>query len=93
MGTSLGCVSGERGDAWACTGKDFEPGLALIPGSVRVEVTDTRTGSHPPGPGLLLVDASAARWKVLDRDPPPGRTVRAEVDVTGWLGIVQRVGA
>ncbi|MFF8318601.1 ATP-binding protein [Streptomyces bobili] len=87
-------------------GRDFELGLALIPGSVRVEVTDTRTGSHPPGPGaveppcplaesgrgLLMVDALAARWEVLDRDPPPGKTVRAEVDVPGWLGIARRVG-
>ncbi|USQ88119.1 ATP-binding protein [Streptomyces phaeoluteigriseus] len=88
-------------------GRDFELRLALIPGSVRVEVTDTRTGPHPPGPaavrppcplgesgrGLLLVDALAARWEVLDRDPPPGKTVRAEVDVPGWLGIARRAGA
>ncbi|MET9500573.1 ATP-binding protein [Streptomyces sp. NPDC006622] len=88
-------------------GRDFELRLALIPGSVRVEVTDTRTGSRPPGPGavqapcpldesgrgLLLVDALAARWEVLDRDPPPGKTVRAEVDVPGWLGIARRAGA
>ena len=87
-------------------GRDFELRLALIPGSVRIEVTDTRTGSRPPGPGavrppcplgesgrgLLLVDALAARWEVLDRDPPPGKTVRAEVDVPGWLGVARRAG-
>lgn len=77
-------------------GRDFELRLALIPGSVRVEVTDTRTGSRPPAPGdvgpagpldeggrgLVLVDALADRWEVLDRKPPsPGKTVRAEVDL------------
>ncbi|MFM9705400.1 hypothetical protein [Streptomyces galilaeus] len=45
------------------------------------------------GRGLLIVGALAARWDVLDRDPPPGRAVRAEVDVPGWLGIARRVGA
>ncbi|WP_455567622.1 hypothetical protein [Streptomyces bobili] len=40
-----------------------------------------------------MVGALAARWEVLDRDPPPGKTVRAEVDVPGWLGIARRVGA
>ncbi|MGV9942748.1 ATP-binding protein [Streptomyces sp. NPDC003401] len=88
-------------------GRDFELRLLLIPGSVRVEVTDTRTGPPPPGPGavrppcpldeagrgLLLVDAVAARWEVVDRVPAPGKTVRAEVDVPGWLGIARRAGA
>lgn len=36
------------------------------------------------GRGLLLVDALADRWEVVDRDPP-GKTVRAEVDVLVWL--------
>ncbi|WP_416984496.1 ATP-binding protein [Streptomyces sp. T028] len=76
-------------------GRDFELRLSLVTGSVRVEVSDTHTGSRPPGPGavralrplddagrgLLLVDALAARWEVVDREPPPGKTVRAEVDV------------
>ncbi|MFF8968412.1 ATP-binding protein [Streptomyces sp. NPDC014995] len=88
-------------------GRDFELRLSLVPGSVRVEVGDTRTGPRPPGPGavrnaspldetgrgLFLVDALAARWEVVDREPPPGKTVRAEVDVPGWLGIARRVGA
>lgn len=72
-------------------GRDFELRLSLITGSVRVEVTDTR-GELPAavrsagplddgGRGLLLVEALADRWEVLDREPPPGKTVRAEVDV------------
>jgi hypothetical protein len=35
------------------------------------------------GRGLLLVEALADRWEVPDREPPPGKTVRAEVDVPG----------
>ncbi|MGW5324640.1 ATP-binding protein [Streptomyces sp. NPDC004014] len=79
-------------------GRDFELTLSLLPGSLRVEVTDTRADRRPPGPadvnepvplaetgrGLLLVDALADRWEVVDRDPP-GKTVRAEVDVPAWL--------
>lgn len=84
-------------------GRDFELRLSLVPGSVRVEVSDTHTGPRPPGPGavrppralgengrgLVLVDALAARWEVLDRQPPPGKTVRAEVDVPNWLALVK----
>lgn len=79
--------------------RDFELRLSLPTGSIRVEVSDTRTGSRPPKPGdvrtprpldehgrgLVLVDALADRWEVVDREPPPGKTVRAEVDVPGWL--------
>ncbi|MFD1661090.1 hypothetical protein ACFSL4_23520 [Streptomyces caeni] len=36
-----------------------------------------------------LVDALAARWEVVDRDPQPGKTVRAEVDVPGWPSLVR----
>ncbi|WP_425245100.1 ATP-binding protein [Streptomyces sp. NEAU-NA10] len=88
-------------------GRDFELRLSLVPGSVRVEVSDTLTDPRPPGPaavrnvgpldeagrGLFLVDALAARWEVVDREPPPGKTVRAEVDVPGWLGIMRRAQA
>lgn len=77
-------------------GRDFELRLSLVPGSVRIEVTDTRDELRPPGPGdvrspepfeesgrgLLLVETLADRWEVLDRDPP-GKTVRAEVDMPG----------
>ncbi len=65
-------------------GRDFELCLSLIPGSLRIEVTDTRTEARPPGPGdvkppspladsgrgLLLVETLADRWEVLDREPP-----------------------
>ncbi|SED43132.1 Anti-sigma regulatory factor (Ser/Thr protein kinase) [Streptomyces sp. 3213] len=75
-------------------GRDFELRLSLGNGSVRVEVTDTRSGPRPPGPGavreplplaesgrgLVLVDTLADRWEVVDREPL-GKTVRAEVDV------------
>ncbi|WP_328747005.1 ATP-binding protein [Streptomyces sp. NBC_00285] len=72
-------------------GRDFELGLALVTGSVRIEVTDTREEPFPAvrpmrllgdgGRGLVLVDALADRWEVRDREPPPGKTVRAEVDL------------
>ncbi|HZF88641.1 ATP-binding protein [Streptomyces sp.] len=80
-------------------GRDFELRLSLVPGTVRIEVTDTRSASRPPGPGdvrpprplaetgrgLPLVDALADRWEVLDR--VPGKTVRAEVDLPGWISV------
>ncbi|MBV7700199.1 ATP-binding protein [Streptomyces sp. TRM70350] len=85
-------------------GRDFELRLSLVPGSVRIEVTDTLTEPRPPEPGavrtpeplaesgrgLALVAALAARWEVLDREPPPGKTVRAEIDVPGWLSLPGR---
>ncbi|MGW2699109.1 ATP-binding protein [Streptomyces sp. NPDC001340] len=75
-------------------GRDFELRLSLLVGSVRIEVTDTRAEQRPLGPkdvrepapladagrGLVLVDALADRWEVVDREPP-GKTVRAEVDL------------
>ncbi|MEU7179699.1 MULTISPECIES: ATP-binding protein [Streptomyces] len=80
-------------------GRDFELRLALLhgaagPGTLRIEVADTRTERRPPGPegltlpppdsesgrGLLLVAAFATRWSVLDRDPV-GKIVRAELDL------------
>ncbi|MFF4081066.1 ATP-binding protein [Streptomyces sp. NPDC001777] len=82
-------------------GRDFElrlghsPGVGGARGVLRIEVSDTRGDSRPPGPtelvapppgseggrGLVLVDALADRWAVLDRNPP-GKTVRAELDVS-----------
>lgn len=79
-------------------GRDFELRLSLLPGSVRIEVTDTRAERRPPAPGavrrpeafdesgrgLVLVEALADRWEVVDREPePPGKTVRAELDLFG----------
>ncbi|MES5821360.1 ATP-binding protein [Streptomyces sp. RG80] len=75
-------------------GRDFELRISLVTGSVRVEVTDTRAELRPPAPGvvpnprplddggrgLVIVDALADRWEVLDREPP-AKTVRAEVDL------------
>ncbi|WP_179888560.1 ATP-binding protein [Streptomyces sp. wa1063] len=69
------------------------PGDPEAPGLLRIEVSDTRGERRPPGPGeitapedssdtgrgLLIVDALADRWAVLDRNP--GKTVRAELDL------------
>jgi hypothetical protein len=76
-------------------GRDFELRLALMPGTLRIEVSDTRTERRPPAPGavpppqplaesgrgLILVDVLADRWTVLDR-VPIGKTVRAELDLS-----------
>ncbi|MGW8887853.1 ATP-binding protein [Streptomyces sp. NPDC055749] len=62
--------------------------------TLRIELSDTRGDARPPSPGditapppdaesgrgLVLVDALADRWEVLDRRPP-GKTVRAELDL------------
>lgn len=83
-----GCVSG----------RDFEVRLTLGRAALRIEVSDTRTERRPPGPGdlaptgvlaesgrgLLLVEALADRWAVLDRHPV-GKTVRAELDLPADL--------
>ncbi|MEU2978922.1 ATP-binding protein [Streptomyces hirsutus] len=76
-------------------GRNFELTLTRLAAGVRVEVTDMRTGPpYPPEPGgagaprpldecgrgLLLVEALAERWKVVEREPP-AKTVRAEVGV------------
>ncbi|MGP3947600.1 ATP-binding protein [Streptomyces sp. 7N604] len=74
-------------------GRDFEVCLDLLPAALRIEVSDTRTERRPPVPGdvvlppcdseagrgLVLVDAIASRWEVVDR-VPVGKTVRAELD-------------
>ncbi|WSL10486.1 ATP-binding protein [Streptomyces sp. NBC_01288] len=84
-------------------GRDFELRLSLVTGSVRIEVTDTRTGPRPPAPGavgrpepldengrgLVIVEALADRWEVVERVPPPGKTVRVEIDLPRWLALVR----
>ncbi|MGI5370222.1 ATP-binding protein [Streptomyces iakyrus] len=80
-------------------GRDFELRLAIGTGSLRVEVTDARSGPpRPPAPGavrpprsldehgrgFVLVDALADRWEVLDREAP-GKTVRAEIHLPEWI--------
>ncbi|MFF9850334.1 ATP-binding protein [Streptomyces litmocidini] len=71
-------------------GRDFELTLAYAPGlRLRIDVSDTRSERRPTpvavgpldegGRGLLLVEALASRWAVLDR-VPVGKTVRAELD-------------
>jgi hypothetical protein len=75
-------------------GRDFELRLGLTPDTLRVEVSDTRGERRPPQPGtlsapppvaetgrgLLLAEALADRWAVIDR-VPVGKTVRAELDL------------
>ncbi|GAB2977970.1 ATP-binding protein [Streptomyces pseudoechinosporeus] len=82
-------------------GRDFELPLSLIPGSLRIEVTDTRTEARPPGPSAVkppepladsgrgLVEALADRWEILDREPP-GKTVQAEIDLPRWLSLFKQ---
>ncbi|MFJ9812795.1 ATP-binding protein [Streptomyces sp. NPDC101158] len=75
-------------------GRDFELALSYRQGeSLRIDVSDTRTERRPGsvrpavaplsdrGRGLLLVDALATRWEILDR-VPIGKTVRAELDLS-----------
>ncbi|MFD9210349.1 ATP-binding protein [Streptomyces sioyaensis] len=83
-------------------GRDFELRLRELPGSdrpgtLRIEVADTRTEKRPPDPGafappppdseagrgLVLVTALATRWGVLDRQPV-GKIIHAELDL--WRG-------
>jgi anti-sigma regulatory factor (Ser/Thr protein kinase) len=75
-------------------GRDFELTLTLSPDTLRIEVSDTRTEQRPPHPGdvpplpplaesgrgLVLVEALACRWEVLERGGL-GKTVRAELDL------------
>ncbi|MFD7960550.1 ATP-binding protein [Streptomyces zaomyceticus] len=72
-------------------GRDFELALTYTPGvRLRIDVSDTRGERRPAsvatgpldegGRGLLLVDALASRWSVLDR-VPVGKTVRADLDL------------
>ncbi|WP_329024112.1 ATP-binding protein [Streptomyces sp. NBC_00690] len=73
-------------------GADFELELSLTPELLRIDVSDSHA-RRPPGPGalvearleqdggrgLMLVEALADRWEVVDR-APRGKTVRAELD-------------
>ncbi|MEV6790754.1 ATP-binding protein [Streptomyces sp. NPDC051320] len=76
-------------------GRDFEVTLKLLGRTLRIEVSDTRGELRPPPPGtrrptlpplaetgrgMLLVEALADRWDVLDR-VPLGKTVVAELDL------------
>ncbi|UUN29680.1 ATP-binding protein [Streptomyces sp. FIT100] len=75
-------------------GRDFELAVKLLGRTLRVEVSDAWGERHPPAPGvprpaplaengrgLILVEALADRWDVLDR-VPVGKTVVAELDLT-----------
>ncbi|MFJ2557757.1 MULTISPECIES: ATP-binding protein [unclassified Streptomyces] len=76
-------------------GRDFEVTLKLLGRCLRIGVSDTRGERRPPAPGaprpeprplaetgrgLLLVEALADRWYVLDR-VPVGKTVVVELDL------------
>ncbi|MFB7546919.1 ATP-binding protein [Streptomyces sp. NPDC056154] len=76
-------------------GRDFEVTAKLLGRTLRIEVSDTRGELRPPAPGvprpampplaetgrgMLLVEALADRWDVLDR-VPVGKTVAAELDL------------
>ncbi|MFG2682356.1 ATP-binding protein [Streptomyces sp. NPDC048392] len=75
-------------------GRDIEVLLRLDAYTLRIDVSDSRGECRPTGPetaaaatpeaehgrGLLLVDALADRWGVVDR-VPVGKTVRAELDL------------
>lgn len=71
-------------------GRDFHVRLTEVAGTVRVEVTDTRTERvpsmacpEPPGDaevgrGLLIIARLAMRWGVAPRTGAPGKVVWAE---------------
>ncbi|MFI2369031.1 ATP-binding protein [Streptomyces sp. NPDC018833] len=76
-------------------GRDFEVTVKLLGRTLRIEVSDTRGELRPLAPGaprpaprplaetgrgMLLVEALADRWDVLDR-VPVGKTVAAELDL------------
>ncbi|MEV6853578.1 ATP-binding protein [Streptomyces microflavus] len=74
-------------------GRDFQLTLAVSGRTLRIEVTDTRGDSAPPGPGavkapeddsehgrgLLIVEALADHWGIAP-GPVPRKTVWAEID-------------
>lgn len=73
-------------------GRDFQLSLTVSGRTLRIEVTDTRGDSFPPGPGsvkapedeaecgrgLLIVEALADHWGVVP-GPVPRKTVWAEI--------------
>ncbi|MER6339306.1 ATP-binding protein [Streptomyces tendae] len=70
-------------------GRDIEVLLRLDAYMLRIDVSDSRGERRPTvmaaleaehGRGLVLVEALADRWGVLDR-VPVGKTVRAELDL------------
>ncbi|WP_411117534.1 ATP-binding protein [Streptomyces sp. 058-1L] len=75
-------------------GRDFQLTLAVSGRTLRIEVTDTRGDSTPPGPGavkapaddsehgrgLLIVEALADHWGIAP-GPVPRKTVWAEIDL------------
>ncbi|MET9771826.1 ATP-binding protein [Streptomyces sp. NPDC006415] len=75
-------------------GRDFQLALIVRGGTLRIEVTDTRGESVPPGPGavkppggdaetgrgLLIVEALADHWGIVP-GPVPRKTVWAEIDL------------
>ncbi|WP_406501013.1 ATP-binding protein [Streptomyces sp. NBC_01590] len=76
-------------------GRDFEVTAEMLGRTLRIAVCDTRGELRPPAPGeprpptpplaeagrgMLLVEALADRWDVLDR-VPVGKTVVAELDL------------
>ncbi|MCJ1679265.1 ATP-binding protein [Streptomyces sp. APSN-46.1] len=71
-------------------GRDFRLVLTVTPGTLRIEVTDTRSDRvpviHEPvgarGRGLLLVEAFADQWGVT-QGPSPCKVVWAEISLTG----------
>ena len=69
-------------------GRDFRLLVYVVGGTLRIEVTDTRGDRRPhaelpppdaeSGRGLLLVEALADRWGVME-GPAPRKTVWAEL--------------
>ncbi|MFE2295154.1 ATP-binding protein [Streptomyces sp. NPDC059452] len=75
-------------------GRDFRLSLTVSGQTLRIEVTDTRGDTVPPGPGavkppeddaesgrgLLIVEALADHWGIAP-GPVPRKTVWAEIDL------------
>ncbi|MFJ7261336.1 ATP-binding protein [Streptomyces globosus] len=76
-------------------GRDFHVRLTGSADVLRIEVTDTRTeraprlpsqvpsGDAESGRGLLVVERLASHWAVVPRVGAPGKTVWAEVCLSG----------